>query len=325
MLANSIFRDDEYLQQPERGGQGATRDSFREQVLAGVKVGEHHYVRLFPVWFEFRGNNGTMLASDKGISAAAHLRGSLEMAELAERNLQWVVGRNPFVQSLMWGEGYDFAPQYTAMSGDIVGSLPVGIQSHRNADKPYWPTENCHNWKEVWVHPVGRWIWLLRDLAGPAKVSGNASGPVSFRELRSGKTVTANGAFHVALSEGTYEVTAGAQRQTLTVLPGASYTIDLSAEKGLEWKATAETSADGEITVKVTLSGSGRHSIALRTDNLALDHSDRRLTLKAGEPQTATFKTKLVSKDAPWIAVVIPDANLSARRELIGIATPYGN
>jgi hypothetical protein len=32
MLANSIFKDDEYLQQPERGGNGATRDAFREQV-----------------------------------------------------------------------------------------------------------------------------------------------------------------------------------------------------------------------------------------------------------------------------------------------------
>ena len=173
MLANSVFKDDEYLQQPE-GGRGATRDAFREQVLNGVKVGEHYYVRLFPVWFEFRGNNGTMLAENKAIAEAAHLRGNLELANLAEKNLEWVVGRNPFVQSLMWGEGYDYAPQYTAMSGDIVGALPVGIQAHRNADAPYWPTENCHNWKEVWVHPVGRWIWLMRDLAGPATVEGSA-------------------------------------------------------------------------------------------------------------------------------------------------------
>jgi hypothetical protein len=112
MLANSVFKDDEYLQQPERGGQGATRDAFREQVLNGVRVGEHYFVRLFPVWFEFRGNNGTMLASDKAIAAASHLRGNLQLAGLAERNMQWVVGRNPFVESLMWGEGYDYAPQY---------------------------------------------------------------------------------------------------------------------------------------------------------------------------------------------------------------------
>ena len=176
MLANSVFKDDEYLQQPE-GGRGSTRDAFREQVLNGVKVGEHHYVRLFPVWFEFRGNNGTMLAENKAIAAAAHLRGNLELANLAEKNLEWVVGRNPFVQSLMWGEGYDYAPQYTAMSGDIVGALPVGIQAHRNADAPYWPTENCHNWKEVWVHPVGRWIWLMRDLAGPAILEGTRQRP----------------------------------------------------------------------------------------------------------------------------------------------------
>jgi hypothetical protein len=54
------------------------------------------FVRLFPVWFEFRGNNGTMLTENKAIAEAAHLRGNLELANLAERNLQWVVGRNPF-------------------------------------------------------------------------------------------------------------------------------------------------------------------------------------------------------------------------------------
>ena len=171
---------------------GATADAFREQVLNGVKVGEHHYVRLFPVWFEFRGNHGTVLTQAKAISAAAHLRGNFELASLAQQQLQWVVGRNPFVQSTMWGEGYDYAPQYTAMSGDIVGSLPVGIQAHRNADQPYWPAENCHNWKEVWVHPVARWFCLMRDLAGPAQISGRTDQgsrqPLEFREKKTGKT-----------------------------------------------------------------------------------------------------------------------------------------
>ena len=28
---------------------------------------------------------------------------------------------------------------------------------------------NCYNFGEVWVHPPGRWIWLLCDLYGPAQ------------------------------------------------------------------------------------------------------------------------------------------------------------
>ena len=72
----------------------------------------------------------------------------------------------------MYGEGYDYAPQYTARSGDIVGSLPVGMKSRGNRDLPYWPVTNIWNYKEVWVHPVSRWIWLMADVDGPAIVSG---------------------------------------------------------------------------------------------------------------------------------------------------------
>jgi hypothetical protein len=323
MLANSVFKDDEYLQQPEQGGQDATREAFRQQVLNGIRVGEHYYVRLFPVWFQFRGNNGTMLASDKAIAAASHLRGNLELAALAERNMQWVVGRNPFVESLMWGEGYDYAPQYSAMSGDIVGSLPVGIQSHRNADAPYWPTENCHNWKEVWVHPVGRWIWLMRDLAGPAQVSAVSDTPVQFREVSTGKVTAAEpnratGKLHASLAEGEYEVVSGSSRRVLTVLPGESYSLDLTRGKVLDLKTTQETGVAGEVTIRVAAAGEGRHSFTLRTENLDLSEPARVVELRPGVPQTIVWKARMLSTGEPWIAVMIPDHDFASRKELTG-------
>jgi hypothetical protein len=308
MLANSIFKDDEYLQQPANGGRGGSREAFQEQVLNGVRVGEHHYVRLFPVWFEFRGNNGTMLAEDKAIAAAAHLRGNVELARLAEKNLQWVVGRNPFVQSLMWGEGYDYAPQYTAMSGDIVGSLPVGIQAHRNADAPYWPTENCHNWKEVWVHPVGRWIWLMRDLAGLGELQGDSGGPVQIREVSSGHVIRmAAGRFHAALPMGDYEVTAGAQKRLVTVLPGE--TVPLGQ---LDLRVAASAG-----TIRAVLTGVGEHSVELRGHNLSVGETVKKVTLQAGTPQTVEWKTTVSDGNAPWIAVVIADHDAAQRREIV--------
>lgn len=322
MLANSVFADDEYLRQPERGGQGATREDFRDQVLSGIKVGDHHYVRLFPVWFEFRGNNGTMMAENKAVSAAAHLRGSLELAGLAERNLQWIVGRNPFVESLMWGEGYDYAPQYTAMSGDIVGALPVGIQSHRNADAPYWPTENCHNWKEVWVHPVGRWIWLLRDLAGPGEVGGAAPGPVGIREVTSGRMSQAlpdvKGNFHATLSAGEYELKAGARKRLLTVLAGETYAVDLSGDRALDMRLKNAAASPSGVTVRVELTGTGEHTVELRTDNLAVDQALRKITLKPGVPQIIEWNARREAADAPWIAVAIPDHRFADRKEITG-------
>jgi hypothetical protein len=294
-------------------------------VLNGVKVGEHHYVRLFPVWFEFRGNHGTVLTQTKAISAAAHLRGSLELASLAQQQLEWVVGRNPFVQSTMWGEGYDYAPQYSAMSGDIVGSLPVGIQSHRNGDQPYWPTENCHNWKEVWVHPVARWIWLMRDLAGPGYLSGHVEGsrnPIDVRDKLTGKTTRIDseprtGSFHTAMPEGEYEVSNGATRRGVVLLPGGSYDLDFRGGRQCEFRLAQQTGNDGSVALKVTVEGIGRHSLTVLADNLSLEQLVRQVDL-SGKPQTITIKGKMGKLDAPWVAVVVADDDLTQRKEAAG-------
>jgi hypothetical protein len=156
MLPASVYRIDE-----------SNDPYFKAQVAQGIEVAPGHYLRLFPVWWDFRGNHGTVLSQTKALSAAARLRRNKDLADLCQVQLEWVVGRNPFGQSTMYGEGYDYAPQYTAMSGDMAGSLPVGIQTLREHDVPYWPVSNCYNYKEVWVHPSSRWLAILGDLAMP--------------------------------------------------------------------------------------------------------------------------------------------------------------
>ena len=153
-----------------REGEG---DAYAQaQVKQGIDLGSGHYLRRFPVWWDFRGNSGTMLSQAKALSAACRLRGDGSAEALIRRQLEWHLGYNPFGQSLMYGAGYDYAPQYTAMSGDIVGGLPVGIQTLREGDMPYWPTSNCYNYKEIWVHPSSRWLAVLADLAAPGPPPG---------------------------------------------------------------------------------------------------------------------------------------------------------
>ncbi|MDQ3519134.1 MAG: glycoside hydrolase family 9 protein, partial [Gemmatimonadota bacterium] len=168
VLPAYVYHDREYLQLPEKGAlHMATREAFREQVLNGMPMGGGYYLKAFPVWFARRGNYGLLLSQAKALSAAAHLRGDRDAAELAQVQAQWIVGRNPFVQSTMYGEGYDWAQQYSVSSGDIVGSLPVGMQSRGVTDLPYWPSQNTYVYKEVWVHPSSRWLWLMEDLSRP--------------------------------------------------------------------------------------------------------------------------------------------------------------
>ncbi len=321
ILPASIYKDDEYLQSP-----ADLRESFKRQVLKGIRIGKGYHLRLFPVWSSRRGTNGTGLSEAKALSAAAQVRGNLELISLAEQQAAWVIGRNPFVQSLMYGEGYDWAPQYSEMSGDLVGSLPVGIEAREDEDVPYWPPAACYNYKEVWVHPGARWFFLMADIAGNALVTGTAKpgydGKLVFREAVTGQVTEvapqiSTGVFQTDLPAGKYTVSAGGQTRTVTVLPGGTYSLDLRPGRELELALTSENGA-GEVTVRMVVEGSGRHRLAVRTDNITFTGVPAELDLAPGKPQTMVFRGRVSRTDAPWIAVLIPDDDFSQRRELTG-------
>ncbi len=319
VLPASIYQDEEYQYAPE-----SRRESFRKQVLNGVPLGAGHYLRLLPVWMDYRGHFGTILPKTQALASAAHLRGNLEAAQLAEEQLEWIIGRNPFAQSAMWGEGYDFAPMYTASSGNMVGAIPVGIQSKGDSDVPYWPVQSTWTYKEVWVHPVGRWIWAMRDLAGPAVVEGEAGSTVQFQEIRYGQRIEvkpegASGRFRATLPEGQYRVQCQGEEQTRTFLHGGSYRLELRAGRAMGYEVTQQTVA-GEVTVRVAAHGSGHHTFALRAENLTVNNTEKELTLRPGVTGDIEWRGRISSQETPWIAVVVPDDDLARRTEVMGAA-----
>jgi len=318
MLTSSIYRDDEYTVVPE-----SRRESFRKQVLNGIPLGDGNYLRLFPVWMDYRGNNGTVLSRTQALAKAAHLRGDLEVEQLCQRQLEWVIGRNPFSESTMWGEGYDFPPLYTPMSGDIVGGLPVGIQTRGDSDVPYWPVQSTWTYKEIWQNPVARWIYLMRDLASPALVEGSADAVLEFKEALSG-LVTAvkpdSGHFRAMLPEGQYTIRSGGEEQTRTLLPGTTYSLDLRRGRVLDFQVSKEQLSGNEVLIKLAARGTGPHHFRLRTDNLTLDTENREVTLESGKAGTLEWRGKINDADMAWVAVVVPDGDLTARKEVTGAA-----
>ena len=144
-------------------------DKESEQIMSGVKLNERYYAKRFPVWHTsrdrdaFRGNSGIILTQAKGLATVANFLKDNALLEIAYHTFGWHLGQNPFAQSLMYGEGYRFGTQYTPSSGNLVGGLPVGVQTHFNRDLPYWPAENCWVYKEIWVHPSTRWLMLASD------------------------------------------------------------------------------------------------------------------------------------------------------------------
>jgi hypothetical protein len=299
-----------------------------EQVKRGIPLGEDYYLRRFPVWFDFRGNASVLLSQAKALSAAAMLRGDLQGEDLAQKQAQWLVGRNPFGASLMYGEGYDWTPLYSVRSGQMVGALPVGIETKGFNDAPYWPTQICWTYKEVWTQPVGQWIWLMQDISVPATVRGMADpasrDPVEFIEQKTGQVTTAilsptNAEFNLHLPEGHYRVRQGSAHTSITVLPGGLYRLDLGRDRVLDFEVSFQDAGNNDVVVKVSAEGAGHHTFTLRSDNLGLTEQGRQeIDLTSGGVREMVWRAHLLSATTPWVIVVIPDGNLAERREVTG-------
>jgi len=315
VMPASIYCDTEYVNVPE-----SRRESFKKQVLNGIPLGKGHYLRLFPVWMDYRGHFGTILPQAQALANAAHLRGDLSSLQLSQHQLEWIIGRNPFSESAMYGEGYDFSPLYTPSSGDMVGSLPVGIQSFEDHDAPYWPVQSTWTYKEVWVHPAARWVWLMHDLSGPALIEGQARATIIFKEINNGQEIivepnTATMHFRYMLPEGKYIVKSNGEEQTQTFLSGGSYNLDLRSGHALNFEANA-TSNKNEVIIKVTAHGTGIHHFNIQTDNLTLTNPQKELILKSGQAGFVEWHAHISYADTPWVALIVPDDDLQQKKEI---------
>jgi hypothetical protein len=141
---------------------GAAGD-YKEQLENGFKLDDEHYLRVFPVWFSFRGNAAVQLSTGKAAALAGKFLHDKKLMDIAEQQLFWIVGKNPFGQSIIWGEGSNYPQLYTALPGETVGGIPVGMQSRFNDDKPYWPQFNTATYKELWGAPAARWFSLIAE------------------------------------------------------------------------------------------------------------------------------------------------------------------
>jgi hypothetical protein len=170
MLPSGVYHRDEALdgesfeRQHSQLGAGAAAD-YAAQLKAGVPLDGEHSLRIFPVWFSFRGNSAVHLATGKAAAICGKLLGDRELLDIAREQLYWVVGKNPFCQSLMYGEGHNYPEQAAFLPGTMTGELPVGIQTRYNEDIPYWPQSNNATYKEVWLTPAGKWFSLVAELS----------------------------------------------------------------------------------------------------------------------------------------------------------------
>lgn len=137
------------------------------QYEAGTQLNEHYALRTFPIWdnYNFHGSTNCHLASAWALAEASTLLNDQEGLDLVQQQLEWIVGRNPFGQSLMYGVGYDFPTMFVYCTHNTVGALTVGIDSFQN-DEPYWHPSAYATFKEIWIEPVSRFLGTLAAWAG---------------------------------------------------------------------------------------------------------------------------------------------------------------
>jgi hypothetical protein len=307
----------------------ADRDAYIEEVHRGLPLGGEYYLRRFPVWFNFRGNSSVLLSQTKALSAAGQLRGDLEAEDLAQQQAEWLLGRNPFSASIMYGEGYDWTPLYSVRSGQMVGAIPVGIETKEYNDAPYWPTQICWTYKEVWTQPVGEWIWLMQDLHGASVVEGDADAssrePIEFRDLRTGRLTQvvadpANGKFRAQLPQGGYSVRQGTAHTTLTALSGGIYHVELRPSRAFDFNVSVEATHANELTLRIHAEGAGVHTLEVKTYNVeSHEPATQTIELRPGHDAELVRHADILTSGTPWVIVVIPDGSLNAHREITGV------
>ncbi len=139
-------------------------EEYNAQVKNGIHLGGNFYLRRFPVAYQFRGFHGILMGKAKATFLLAETLHDKSLQQLATRQLEYIVGYNPFAMSTIYGDGYDYPPLYGGYASDVVGAVPVGIETFENDDEPYMPMQVNATYKEIWTHTTGSVLWLLAQV-----------------------------------------------------------------------------------------------------------------------------------------------------------------
>ena len=133
-----------------------------QQYEAGTQLGDAYAIRTFPIWKDhvFHGSTNFHLSQAWALASAAALLQDRDAMGLVQEQLEWTLGRNPFSSSLMYGVGYNYAPNFVYCTHNIVGALPVGIDCFQG-DAPFWNGTANATSHEIWIEPVSRFVGTL--------------------------------------------------------------------------------------------------------------------------------------------------------------------
>ncbi len=291
---------------------------------AGTPLAPDMRLRIFNIWNNHVAHGATtgQLCRTAGLGSAAHVRSNLDSFELVRRQLQWVIGANPFSRSLMFGVGYDYWQNFTVDNINFVGGLGLGFNNYQ-ADEPAWGNNAVFPYKEQWSYSASRMTLNLVQAGTKAHLTGRAAAPVTLREQRSGHTLTLPaGTLNRVVPPGRYKASSRGMTWTVDLLGGRTYSLDLDPANAAALTLTSEAE-EGYVTVTATVHGNGTHAIDIAVFNLDGDRTRQQLTLEHGQQKHARWSFNVADKTKAWVAVVTPAGNPELRREVFGRVGTY--
>lgn len=251
------------------------------------------------------------------MNAGAVLRSDPDLGQAVQDQFAFILGKNPFGQSTMVGEGYDFVQHYAVQPGQSAGSLTVGMESLEANDAPYWPQVNTATYKEVWICPAARWVWAMADSFLPGLVYGcvkPGQGEISWTHRTTGKRYSAkpdpiSGQYRMELPSGRYTMAYGGSSRPLTVVNHGKYRLD-----GELYRLTHRMEHRGrQVTIAIELAGRDSLTVQLRESGLL--GLPEQVTLKAGK--ALHLSAEQTEEDRPFVVLLIPEGNMTDRQELL--------
>lgn len=287
---------------------------YTAQVRTGAPLGNGWYVRAFPVWFSYRGNYNVLLSETVAMNASAAFRGDYDLYNTVQNQFRFIVGQNPFCQSTMVGEGYDYVQHYAVQPGQSAGSLTVGMQSFEEQDIPFWPQVNTATYKEVWICSATKWIWGMAESFLPGKVSGCIhTDLIRFTHKATGKEYTAfpqshSGAYEIELPAGLYTMEALGKTRDVTIVTNRTLLLDDVYD--LSVSATREGTS-----LLLTLSSTAERALPVVLRISGVNGIPEQVVIPAGGK--LNLYGTLEQPNRPYVGLLIPENNDSDRREFL--------
>ena len=143
---------------------------YSEEDTGGSRKVEDYWYRYFmqPELSWWVGINANIASAGVGLMKAADVLKDPELKHIAQKQLDWIIGNNPFNSSTIVGVGYNHPKHFGGSSfWPLTPVLPGAVLNGLGGDNNDQPVTGNGNWQisEYWTPMVAYTLWLMAEIS----------------------------------------------------------------------------------------------------------------------------------------------------------------